>query len=1005
MNFDEYEREKRPTYQRLAEAVQHILLAALGTRTDLRFQAVTSRAKTPVSLRRKLRDRGLSEQKPLESEIKDLAGARIVFYTNSDVSAFEQSGIIQNIFDVVDLKIHHPRRGAQQASELFISNNYTVTLKAERIALHEYADFEGLRCEIQVQTMLNHAWAEMAHDTIYKEPDLDGVGKNAMDAIKKRMERVMREHLLPAGHDFDKISRDFDRLTKGKAILAEEPITAMIEAADNNERYEAIERLTEQVLEIYSGPELAAEYPSLVPSFVAAMEKARNVPSQPIETPFGNYPGKEPNDIAKLIGSFFERHRYLDPQLTFRTLVTLYLGATDDAERGIWRQVGEKLASHELAVWKRYGPAAQLVILDGLDGLSSVERENARDLLVPMLEKVVGCQVGGATWRAESVVIHQGVVTPSYELREVRSRALDALITYLKCMEDDRARQSVLGAMRQASQGPYQGNFSAQLLQIILQDARTVTTAEREIAASSGLELRRWMEVGAANVHWRYRTLREDFAADAALVETQQALLTELVKLRDELDADPEYVLYKTLVGYDSVFPDAWEKEPFDHEALEAWRKDSYPCIINEITPTNAPAWVDRIRLYLAQGARDGATFMALAEFLELLAFSKPAVADVLLDAMDEQLAQFLVPILRGSEKAGRALAMRERVRAWADAGLHLERLAIYLRVPESYDERLLELVSQRAIAARKHDAVIEAVNVAFDQHGTHPGGLVDRVFMPAIEYFEAEKLNRWPQFTWALHRDKTLIAALTRQQAQTVAASIMEVDEIDYYGDQLLTMVARRYPEVVIDFFDARIRAADSDRERGSSFTPVPYTFHHLHEPLGQHPDAILAAARGWYELDHDFYRFRGGRLVLNVFPGFPQEFAERLESIVETGGGEDWKFVVANLANYEGNERIYDVTMKIVDCLEEGDPLLRSISLTLQETGVMRGEFGRVEAYEAQKTRIEKWSADIRPRVSAFAREQARKLDQSIAWEQRRAEQDIEARRREYGEDEGED
>jgi ppGpp synthetase/RelA/SpoT-type nucleotidyltranferase len=60
--------------------------------------------------------------------------------------------------------------GTETETKLFDSTNYLVRLRPERLALAEYKPFEGLRAEIQVQTLLNHAWAEMGHDTIYSGP-------------------------------------------------------------------------------------------------------------------------------------------------------------------------------------------------------------------------------------------------------------------------------------------------------------------------------------------------------------------------------------------------------------------------------------------------------------------------------------------------------------------------------------------------------------------------------------------------------------------------------------------------------------------------------------------------------------------------------------------------------------------------------------------------------------------------------------------------------------------
>lgn len=162
MKFEEHGRDALHAYAHLATTVAAILTAAINVERDkYRLQQVKARAKHPASLRRKLDQRGLAETTALEAEIKDLAGCRTIFYTNRDVSRFINSGIISQNFEVLDMKIHHPHRDVEDATELYTSNHYLVALNPERLALPEYAGFAGMRCEIQIQTILHHAWAEM----------------------------------------------------------------------------------------------------------------------------------------------------------------------------------------------------------------------------------------------------------------------------------------------------------------------------------------------------------------------------------------------------------------------------------------------------------------------------------------------------------------------------------------------------------------------------------------------------------------------------------------------------------------------------------------------------------------------------------------------------------------------------------------------------------------------------------------------------------------------------
>ena len=159
-----------------------------------------SRAKDPASLESKLRQRGLLDADRIETEIKDLAGCRLIFYTNSDADRFLQSRIVFDNF-VVDwdnTKIHHAVGAESKVEELYRARHYIISMKPERLALPEYARFAGMRAELQIQTLLNHAWSETAQDIVYKNFLPAGFGGREMEAIKRRMARIMTKYLVPA---------------------------------------------------------------------------------------------------------------------------------------------------------------------------------------------------------------------------------------------------------------------------------------------------------------------------------------------------------------------------------------------------------------------------------------------------------------------------------------------------------------------------------------------------------------------------------------------------------------------------------------------------------------------------------------------------------------------------------------------------------------------------------------------------------------------------------------
>jgi ppGpp synthetase/RelA/SpoT-type nucleotidyltranferase len=134
MNFDDYRREGHFAYARLAETIARILDVVLKNVPDLRVQQIQHRAKTFDSLRSKLDDRGISQSDKIEAEVKDLAGCRVICYTNVDVARLISSPAIRDHFEVDwdRTKFHYPPSRPTRES-LFISYNYVLKLKDDAL--------------------------------------------------------------------------------------------------------------------------------------------------------------------------------------------------------------------------------------------------------------------------------------------------------------------------------------------------------------------------------------------------------------------------------------------------------------------------------------------------------------------------------------------------------------------------------------------------------------------------------------------------------------------------------------------------------------------------------------------------------------------------------------------------------------------------------------------------------------------------------------------------------
>ncbi|MCK5245319.1 hypothetical protein KAR02_00360 [Candidatus Bipolaricaulota bacterium] len=160
----------RHVYEDFAKVVQDILQQALRT-ASIKVASIEARAKTIDSFGDKALEAADGNpnspkyQDPL-ADIIDLAAARVITFfldTLSEVDTIiaAEFAILERIDKSALLLLREEKLGYQ-------SVHYIVQLRANRAALPEYSRFRSLKAEIQVRTVLQHAWAEIEHDIQYK---------------------------------------------------------------------------------------------------------------------------------------------------------------------------------------------------------------------------------------------------------------------------------------------------------------------------------------------------------------------------------------------------------------------------------------------------------------------------------------------------------------------------------------------------------------------------------------------------------------------------------------------------------------------------------------------------------------------------------------------------------------------------------------------------------------------------------------------------------------------
>lgn len=150
-------------YERFAKEIEHQLRSILEEEKIV-CNAIASRVKDRDSLAKKI-DVKLDKYSDL-AEVTDIAGVRVITYYDSDVERV--SKIVEREF-CVDAENSINKREALGPEKFgYCSVHYVVSMSGERLKLPENKGYSGIKCEIQIRTVLQHAWAEIEHDLGYK---------------------------------------------------------------------------------------------------------------------------------------------------------------------------------------------------------------------------------------------------------------------------------------------------------------------------------------------------------------------------------------------------------------------------------------------------------------------------------------------------------------------------------------------------------------------------------------------------------------------------------------------------------------------------------------------------------------------------------------------------------------------------------------------------------------------------------------------------------------------
>lgn len=958
---DEYLKEYKPLkelYRDFSYTIK-FLLENLLRKNNFRYQAVAYREKSEKSLRDKLET--IKKIKSVK-DIDDLAGCRIIFYLDNDVQRIIQ--YLQNEFVVV-------KQNLKYSEDNYNALHLVVKLNKDRLKLSEYERFNGLKCEIQLTTVLYHSWSELAHDIIYKpEKSLSEFDERAFDSIKGRFAKAMGQ-LKAVQIDFDFVAKQWEEIKQGKQIFSEEFLHNIEQAKTNNDIWQKLKLLLEHIEKF--GDKTPKEL-KIVEIVNTALEKSKSLKKEPIKTAFGDLPGHDYEDVAEVCIDILERLRYVYPKEVFETLSRLSVDESEKVKKKTL-DVATKMAKYTF--WPKekkiyYHP--QLFILDEIEKLDDKNLLTYLSLLVKVSEELLSPSFEGTSWSDhKTFTIHQGSLPAGDTVKKIRERTINILQKLYSLSETISEKQQILQALGQATHKPHTGDYTPELEKIVLENTNTLISYYSSLVKEADNEIIKIIE---EQLHW--------------FIKRFQKGLKNIKKLRSLIEKNAEYDMYKVFVGWDYRFSD-----DLDYHEAEKERKQKIDEYIKQITDKSFLQWQKKILSIIKNYGQleDRGQFQYFNIFLNELGKLKPKIAQKLILKNEKELEPFLLHLVAGIWQSKEKEEAHKILENWTKNGKHLSACAYIFDYVKETDEPLLNKIYKKATEQNDVNAltnIIRSIVSNFEQ-----SKIGKDLFVAAIKELTKHKNYWWVNHVW--FRGNSILGALDKNDWKAVLESLLIVPNIDYHLEEILSVVAQNSPKELVDFFYERMKIQEK-KKREERYDAIPFDLHKLNEPLSQNAKDVIEEILKWFKKEDWLSYWEGGHFLEAIFPAFHQELEDQLIKLLRSKNKNRAKIVLYILRSYKGETFLHNVCKEFIKQYPKNKKYKQELFVVLSQMGVVSGEYGFVEGYERKKQEIQEWKKDKSKVIKKFAQEYENYLSKRIDYEKKRADEDIEIRKREF-------
>lgn len=965
----------RALYADFSQAIKN-LLEQLLAEGRVKFQQSSCREKDEAKLAEKI-DRKKAEGKIYQKldDIEDLAGARIIFYLEEDKASFIQL-LHKELGEegVISSESKRKLRG-------YRADHFILKLSPEREDLAEYRRFQGLKCELQLTTVLHHAWSELEHDVVYKPNGskelLDSLG---FDAITEGFEEIMEKHIVPASLRFAHLAKMNKSLMSAADFFGRDFLAEVTMATDNDSLYEYLE-----ILEQF-GSRKPQETVSLIRAILAkpAIEKVER-------SRFGKriFYGKGNLEIRLKCLQVLSRIRYHQPDDFLEIAQKMSMPHVDSALRKEALDAVKGFAEYDLNVLKQIGYLPHRHTLDFMLSWSEEIRMQSLDFIeVACKELLATGAEGRMATTPDTLTVSFGAVQPTDFLKKIRRETIDFLISIYEAFTEEHDRLRVVKTLHHAFELPHSVKYGDDLKDMVVEDVNYLIPMWSKLLFDENGQLACPISV-AEEIHEQLARIKRGeryFTDDARL-------------LLERLLANPLYQKAFLLVGSD-----------FTHGVENDWKRDEkartqmIDDAVAGLSHENIRGWIEDLNaIAKSYGAIEAWQYQPFSGFLQKIAEKRPELAQILVqDALlhEMPLVRFCSDCLHGFRRAKRmdiwdsvvaqmvAKKDIEYVKSicWA---LVIDRDLDVKEHARPEDTQLLSQIAQRAGDFNFSKDIFEndynyhhvLVNALTRNLAVSPEVLgellVDEIVaFPQISPLFAREIHS------ALIRDWLKPTDIGNDLKGKILDWLITVPNLDWDAQEIAVQLTGNDARALLEFFLARIEyeadlKEDENIEDGEDFEPIryeaiPYHFNPEFQGIMENEVNLPAIVKPWLEKmtdDWSVYNYCVSKLLGHTGKGFHAI----LQGLLSEGGDENIGRTINLMSGFDRSD--FDTVLMIARHTEN-DEILARLNSMLTSTGVVSGEDGIAKVFEKRAEKLMEFANDPNEKFRKFATDAAQML-----------------------------